>query len=389
VLYGLGVTIGAGIFALIGEILGIAGDFAPFAFLLASILAGASAGSYALLAGRYPKAAGEAVYAQEGFGPTIGRVAGIGVATTGILSSGVVALAFASYLSTIVPLPSWLLALALVVSIAAVAAAGVRTSVFAAAAITLIEVGTLLVVIVAGAPELGDGELWQRVAVWPETWTSWSLVFPAVTVAFFAYIGFEDIVNMAEETVQPGRTLGLAIVITLVVSTVCYVFLATLAVSVGDRIALSDSEAPVAELFAELTGGSPTPIAAIAAIAMVNGVLIQVVMASRVLYGMARAGLITWPWLTKIHETRRTPVNATLLIAGIVSVLVIALPIIELAELTSYVTLAVFSIVNLSLFQIMRRGTERYRFAMAGWGLVAALLCLGLLAGRVVVAVTS
>lgn len=384
VLYGLGVTVGAGIFALVGEILGIAGDFTPLAFAVASILAGASAGSYAILSSRFPRAAGEAVYASEGFGPGVGRIVGIGVATTATLSSAVIALAFASYLSTIVSLPAWLLALALVATTAIVASLGVRTSVVVASVVTILEVGTLATVIVAGAPELGDTELWRRVTTMPSDWASMSVIFAAATVAFFAFIGFEDIVNMAEETVRPARVLAPAIIITLVLTTLFYVVLATLAVAVGDRVALDQSDAPVADLFADLTGGSPTPIAAIAAVAMINGVLIQFVMAGRVLFGMARDGLIASPWLARLHRTRHSPVNATLLIAAIVGGLTIVVPIVELAEFTSFVTLLVFSVVNLSLFQIMRRRTERFRRAMAAWGLVAAFLSIGLLIIRIV-----
>ncbi len=388
VLYGLGVTVGAGIFALIGEILGIAGDFGPLAFVVASILAGASAGSYAILSPRFPRAAGEAVYAREGFGPAAGRIVGIGVALTAVLSSAVISLAFASYLSTIVPLPSWLLALALVGVIAIIASLGVRASVAVAAVVTVLEVGTLAIIIIVGAPELADAELWQRVATLPTDWASVSVVFAAATVAFYAFIGFEDIVNMAEETARP-KVLAPAIIITLVLTTLFYVVLATLAVSVGDRVPLDTSDAPVADLFADLTGGSPTPIAAIAAVAMINGVLIQFVMAGRVLFGMARDGLVKAPWLARLHPSRQSPMNATLLIAAIVAVLIAVIPIVELAEFTSVVTLLVFTVVNLSLFRIMRRRTERFRRVMAAWGLGAAALSIGLLVARAVSLITG
>lgn len=389
VLYGLGVTVGAGIFALIGDILGIAGDFTALAFAVASILAGASAGSYALLSPRFPRAAGEAVYAREGFGPLAGQMVGYGVAATAVLSSAVISLAFASYLSTIVPLPSWLLALLLVGTIAIIASMGVRSSVTVAAVVTVLEVGTLATIIVVGIPELGDAELWQRVTTLPADWANISVVFAAATVAFFAFIGFEDIVNMAEETVRPTAVLAPAIIITLVLTTLFYVVLATLAVAVGDRVPLDQSDAPVADLFADLTGGSPTPVAAIAAVAMINGVLIQFVMASRVLFGMARDGLIKAPWLARLHPTRQSPVRATLLVAAVVAGLTLVVPIVELAEFTSFVTLLVFSVVNLSLFQIMRRRTERFRRVMAAWGLGAAVLSIGLLIIRAVALVTE
>lgn len=384
VLYGVGVTVGAGIFALVGEILGVAGDFTPMAFVVAAVLAGATAGSYAMLSGRFPRAAGAALYAQEGFGPGLARLTGIGVAITGIVSSAVIALAFASYLSTIIPVPGWLLALGLVATMALIASIGIRESVIVAAIVTLLEVGTLILIVAVGLPDLGEASLWGRVTTLPSDWDSMSLVIAAATVAFYAFIGFEDIVNLAEETVRPTRVLAPAIILTLLITTAIYIAVATLAVAVGDRVDLAGSDAPLADLFAELTGGSPTPIAAIAAIAMINGVLIQFVMASRVLFGLAREGLIRPAWLGTLHPTRATPVRATLLIAGFVAALILILPLVSLAQVTSFVTLAVFIVVNLSLFRIMRRRRERGSRFRAIWGLVAGLLSAGVLVGAIV-----
>lgn len=378
VFYGMGVTIGAGIFALIGQILGVAGDLSPLVFLVAAVLAGASAGSYAFLSGRFPKAAGAAVYAKAGFGPGLARVTGIGVAVTGVVSAAVISLAFGSYLGTLIPVPSWVLAVGLLVLLTGVASLGVRESIFLAAGVTVVEVGTLIVIIGAGLPELADAALWSRIAEFP-TIASLGIVLAATTVAFYAFIGFEDIVNMAEETRRPERVMAWAIIITLALTTVVYLAIASIAVAVGDRAPIATSDAPMADLFAALTGGSPAPVAVIAAIAMINGVLIQILMASRVLYGMAREGLLRPAWLGSIQPRRRTPVNATFVVSGAIVVLVLVLPMVRLAEVTSYVTLAVFTVVNLSLWRLSRRSTERGSRFRAIWGLAAASLTLGVL----------
>jgi len=383
VFYGLGVTVGAGIFALIGEILGLAGDFSPFVFLVAAVLAGASAGSYAFLSGRVPKAAGAAVYAMAGFGPGLARITGIGVAVTGVVSAGVVSLAFGSYLGTLVPVPSWLLAVGLLAALTVVACLGVRESIVLAAGVTIVEVGTLLVVIGAGLPELGDAALWSRIATFPDA-ASLGVVLAATTVAFYAFIGFEDIVNMAEETRRPERVMAWAVIITLVVTTLVYLAVASIAVAVGDDAPIATSDAPMADMFAALTGGSPAPIAAIAAVAMINGVLIQIVMASRVLYGMAREGLIGPSWLGVVQPRRQTPVNATLVVAAVIAALVLVLPMVRLAEVTSYVTLAVFTVVNLSLWRLSRRSAERGSRFRALWGFAAATLTIGILVADIV-----
>lgn len=378
VFYGMGVTIGAGIFALIGQILNVAGDLSPLVFLVAAVLAGASAGSYAFLSGRFPKAAGAAVYAKAGFGPGLARVTGIGVAVTGVVSAAVISLAFGSYLGTLIPVPSWVLAVGLLVLLTGVASLGVRESIFLAAGVTVVEVGTLIVIIGAGLPELADAALWSRIAEFPTT-ASLGIVLAATTVAFYAFIGFEDIVNMAEETRRPERVMAWAIIITLALTTVVYLAIASIAVAVGDRAPIATSDAPMADLFAALTGGSPAPVAVIAAIAMINGVLIQILMASRVLYGMAREGLLRPAWLGSIQPRRRTPVNATFVVSGAIVLLVLVLPMVRLAEVTSYVTLAVFTVVNLSLWRLSRRSTDRGSRFRAIWGLAAASLTLGVL----------
>ncbi len=252
VFYGLGVTVGAGIFALIGEILGLAGDFAPLSFVLAGLVAAATARAFAVLARRYPAAAGEAVYASEGFGPLAGQIAGIGVALTGMISSAVISLAFAGYVAAVVPLPAPAIVAALLVAVVAIAIVGIRESVGFAALITVIEVGTLVIVAAVGLPLLADHEAWARLVTLPADRASLDLTVAGAAVAFFAFIGFEDIVNMAEETENPERKLGWAIGITLVVTTLLYVLIATIAAAIPDRAAITGSDAPIADLFAML-----------------------------------------------------------------------------------------------------------------------------------------
>ena len=378
VFYGLGVTIGAGIFALIGEISGLAGDHAPLAFVLAGTMAAATAVSYARLARLHPVAAGEAAYASDGFGPLAGRLAGVGVVISGIVSSSVITLAFANYLRLIVPLPAPVLALAVVTALALIAWVGVRESVGLAALITILEVGTLAVLAVFGLPYLADGEALARATTLPVDPADWSPVFAGVIIAFFAFVGFEDIVNMAEETTAPEKTLGPAIALTLAITMVLYIALALIAMAVPERLAVAQSEAPLATLFTALTGYPGTIIAAIAAVAMLNGILIQIVMASRVLYGMAKKGLAPLP-LARIDAKRQTPVTAIVLVAVIIAGLALFLPLLTLARFTSLIILAVFTLVNFSLWRIASRPGSHER-GWRWWGLGAGALTLAMLA---------
>jgi amino acid transporter len=383
VFYGVGVTIGAGIFALVGEIVHVAGDHAPMAFLLAGLIAAATGFSYALLVGVYPRAAGEAVFVTIGMGPTTGRLVGLGVTLTAIISSAVIAIAFGGYLGTLVPLAQPVMVIGILLVLATVAWLGVRESVAFAAGITLLEVGTLVVIAVAGSPMLADASLWQRVATPPAHSGAWTAVFSASVLAFFAFVGFEDLENMAEETIDPKRVLPKAIALTLLITVVLYVLIAMIAVALPDRGALTGSRAPLAVVFERVTGWSGRPIAAVAAIAMVNGILIQIVMASRVIYGMGRDGLVP-AWLGRIDARRRTPSRAIALITVCIAALALGVPLVGLAQTTSALTLSVFTLVNLALWRIGGRTgaapvLRRWRHA----GLAGALLSAGLLAPEI------
>lgn len=374
VFYGLGVTIGAGIFALIGEILTVSGDAAPMAFLLAGIIAGATGLSYALLVGVLPKAGGDAVFVARGLGPLLGRLAGIGIVATGIVSSAVIALAFAGYAGTLFALPQPVLVTAMMLALTAIACWGVRESVLFAAAITVLEVGTLIVIIVAGAPLLADLPAPATLTGLDRGWIGIAAVVSGAVVAFFAFVGFEDIENMVEETVDPTRAVPRAILWTLVITVVLYVILALVAVSAPGRAEVAGSPAPLAILFEQTTGIGAAPIAAMAAIAMINGILVQVLMASRTLFGMANEGLVPG-WFGHVHPSRRTPLRATLAVSALILVLAFSFPLVGLAQTTSYIVLTVFALVNLSLFAL--GGQSRYPTLRPWrwWGIFAALLC--------------
>ncbi|MHA1554951.1 MAG: APC family permease [Alphaproteobacteria bacterium] len=379
VFYGLGVTVGAGIFALIGDILRLAGDQAPLAFVIAGGIAGATALTYSVLARRYPRAAGEAIYARAGFGPLAGRLAGLGVALTGIVSSGVIAIAFAGYVSSLTGLPTPLLTIAVLVALGALACIGIRASITFAALITVLEIGTLVVIAIGGLPLLADSELWARVLTLPVDRLAFDMTIAAAAIAFFAFIGFEDIVNMAEEARDPERILGPAIGLTLLITIILYVTITTIAVAVPDRAAITGSEAPLADLFAITTGLPAAPIAVMAALAMVNGILVQIVMVSRVLYGMANEGLIP-RWFAAVAPRTRTPARATVFVTVMVGVLALTAPLLALAQLTGYITLTVFTLINLSLWRIAGRESWTGRKWYRWWGLFSGVLAAGLLA---------
>lgn len=353
--YGLGTILGAGIYVLIGEVVANAGMLAPLAFLLASILAGFSAFSYAELGARFPFSAGEAVYVQQAFGRRgLARSVGLLIVGIGVVSSATLVNGFVGYIQVFVNVEPWLAILLLLVALVGVAMWGITQSAWVAALSTVVEMGGLVLVFAVAAPSLQE-----LPAHWEEMLPSWDIavwvgVAAGAFVAFYAFIGFEDIVNVAEEVQQPSRNLPLAVLICLGIATLLYMAIAVVTILEVPLAELSGSDAPLALVYERATGHPPVFISLISLAAVVNGALIQIIMASRVLYGMACQG-----WLpavfASVHQVTRTPLVATSLLGVVILIMALWLPLVTLAELTSLITLTVFSLVNLSLWQVKRR----------------------------------
>lgn len=353
--YGLGTILGAGIYVLIGEVAGNAGMAAPFAFLIAALLATFSALSYAELSARYPLSAGEAIYIWHAFSVrNLSRLVGMMLVLIGLVSGATLVSGFVGYFQVFLPWEGWQIITLLVLALGALAMWGIAESAWVAAITTLVEIGGLLLVVwVAGdnleqlpqrLPEMlpgGDGV------------TTIGLIAGAF-LAFYAFIGFEDIVNVAEEVKQPQRDLPRAVLLSLVIATGLYMLVAVVAVLELPPQALAQSSAPLALVFQHATGEAPLFISAISLAAVINGALIQIIMVSRVLYGMARQGWLP-AWLAEVNATTRTPLYTTILMTSVMLVLALWLPLVTLAELSSLTTLSVFALVNLSLWRIKGR----------------------------------
>lgn len=354
VLYGVGTTVGAGVYGLLGVVAGRAGLSAPVAFLLASVIAAFSALSFAELSARIPRAGGEAVYVHQGFGSVgLARIVGVLAALAGVVSAATVSTAFVGYLGELVAVPYLPAVLGVVLLVGAIAVWGTREAVTIAGLMTVIEVGGLLLVVAfAGDHWLGFPA--RAVEIWPGLDVSaWDGVVGAALIAFFAFLGFEDMVNVAEEVEDVRRTLPLGILLTLGITALLYFLVATSAVLVVDPAELGRSQAPLALVF-ERCGGSPVLLTVIALFAMLNGALIQLVKSSRVVYGMGSMGWIPRVW-SGIHPRTRTPLRATLLVTGLAAVLALAFPLDQLAAITSRITLTTFALANLALVVLKRR----------------------------------
>jgi basic amino acid/polyamine antiporter, APA family len=359
VLYGLGVTIGAGIYVLIGPAAARAGMHAPLAFLGAALLMVPTAASFAELASRMPVAASEAAYVRAGFGSVwAGRVIGLLVIAIAIVSSAAISVGSAGYIRVFLDLPQSILIAAVVVAMGGVAMIGIKESVTFAGIMTLIEVGGLLIIVAAGfLVEPGT------VTRLPEIWTGVASVpilvglLSASLLAVFAFIGFEGIVNVAEEVERPQRNLPRAIFVTLALTTILYCLVAWVArVAVGAKD-LGGTDAPLALAFSRLTGWSPLTMSAIAIIATMNGIIVQMIMASRVIYGLSAEGGLPAA-LGAVNPRTRTPIRATAVTLVVVLLLALLLPLERLADITSRITLVMFAIINLALVAVKMRETE-------------------------------
>jgi basic amino acid/polyamine antiporter, APA family len=351
VLYGTGITIGAGIYVLIGAVAAHAGVYAPWSFLVAAMVMALTVGSYAELSTRYPVSAGEAAYVRAAFNSRLlSTVTGLLTIVVGVVSSSAVTLGSAGYIQQFTELSQWLIVAAVVLSLSAVAAWGILESVLLASVFTLIEVGGLLAIVFAAVhAELPFGS--ALVQPFPFDLATLSGLGFASLLAFFAFIGFEDLANVIEEAKVPHRDIPRAMVLTLVFSTILYVVIAGIAISAVPLAQLSSSPAPLSLVFREVAGVSPATISVIAIVATLNTILAQMTMSARVIYGMARQGDL--PAIAgRVHPRTATPLLATAVIATLVILLALALPFESLAEGTSLATLVVFALVNLSLLRV-------------------------------------
>jgi amino acid transporter len=303
----------------------------------------------------------------------------------GIVSSATLANGFVGYLQVFMHTPHWLAIVTLVIALGLLAGWGISQSVWVATLTTVLELFGLLLVLVLSRDSLV--ELPQR---WPELMPpleggAWLGIMLATFLAFYAFIGFEDMVNVAEEVKNPQRNLPLAIVIALVATTVIYVLIALVAVLAMTPEELARSDAPLASLIEH--SGYPSVVSSIGLIglvAVVNGALIQIIMASRVVYGMAREGIAPVTFAT-VNARTRTPVRATLAVTFVILLMALWLPLVKLAETTSFITLTVFALINLALWRLKVRaphppGIVRYPLWVPVTGFA---LCIGLLLFRI------
>lgn len=381
VLYGVGITIGAGIYVLVGAVAGHSGVYSHWAFVAAAVVMALTVASYAEMATRYPVSAGEAAYVRAAFhSRLLSTATGLLTLATGIVAAAAVTLGGVGYVRQFVALPTATIAVAIVLILGAVAAWGILESVLLAGIFTLIETGGLILLI--GAAMHADLSFMPvLLAMPPLSVPQLSGIAFSSLLAFFAFVGFEDLANVVEEAKVPHRDVPRAMALTLLITSVLYILVAAISVSAVSPGELAHSPAPLSLVFRKVAGISPAAFNAIAVVATLNTILAQMTMASRVIYGMARLGDLPAVF-GRVHLRTGTPLIATAFVVGLVIVLALLFPLERLAESTSLATLTTFALVNLSLLRI-KLGKEpsavphvQVGFWVPALGLITCLLMI-------------
>ena len=355
VLYGLGVTIGAGIYVLVGIAAGRSGMHAPIAFALAALIMGLSAASFAELGTRMPVSASEAAYVEKAFNRRwFSLLTGLLVIITAVVSAATISAGSVGYIGVFLPWePTWIIA-GVVITMGLIACVATVHSISFAGLMTLIEVAGLVLIVGAGLSQ-GSELLTRLPEMWPGSALSgWTGVASTALIAVFAFIGFEHLVNIAEEMKAPLRTLPRALFLTLGLTAVIYGLVVWVAVTAVPPAELAASPAPLALVFERLTGLPLITLSAIAIVATLNGVIVHMIMIARVVYGLAQQGNLP-AVLGTLNRATGTPLLATAIGAALVLFFALAVPLEGLAKLTSQGTLVLFAIVNLALIRIKLR----------------------------------
>ncbi|MES2763499.1 MAG: amino acid permease [Bacteroidota bacterium] len=355
IFFGVGSILGAGIYTLIGKVAGQSGNFIWLSFLIASFCALCTAFSYAELSAAFPKAGGEYVYAKKAFGKKTGTFLGITISFNGIISGATVAIGFAGYFSTLVNIPMLIGSLGIIGLIFLVNISGIRQSSGINIAFTLIEASGLFFMIYAAFPSIGEINYLEMPA------TGINGILAASALAFFAYIGFEDIVKLAEETKNPEKTIPKALFISSIIVFSIYTLVAICAVSAIPHAELGKSNSPLADVIGKTYGKTGIIIISIIALfATSNTILSNMLGSSRVLLTMAQETTF-FKRLSYVSPKRKTPIAALVLILIIMLAFALIGKIETIARIATIFIFITFIIVNLSVIVLRIREKEMIR----------------------------
>ena len=359
---GIGIILGAGIYVLVGEAAGDAGNGVWLAFVIAAIVAAPTGLAFAELAAMFPEAGASSAYAREALGTRFGFITGWLDLAVSIVGAAAVAIGFGRYFDDLLTGGTAPVAIAALIACGVITYIGVREMITVAVIFTVLEAIGLLIVIAVGIPEIGGVSLFEIEG-------GWLGVLGAASLVYFAYQGFEEIATLSEETVNPTRNIPRAIVISVIVTTTLYVLVAVVAVSALPWQILAESNAPLADVVAAASNGRlADAISAIALFATFNTVLLLIGTGARLTYGMANRRLLPVV-LARVSATRETPWIATLTITLLAIMLASTGDISFVAQVTNFSVFGLFALVNGSVIALRIRRPDVPRPFQIPWNI--------------------
>jgi basic amino acid/polyamine antiporter, APA family len=369
---GVGIIIGAGIYVLLGAATAHAGPLVWAAFLIAAVLSALTGLSYAELSSMFPSAAGEYEYTRHAMPEWIAFVVGWTMIVGLVVAAATVSIGFARYLGYFIDVTPRTASVGLFAAVSGMAMIGVKQSARLTVGLSAVQVGGLVLVAAIGLPHIGDVNLFSGAGV--------GGVVGAAALVFFAFIGFDEVITLGEETRDPTRTVPRALLFALGLSTLLYVAVAIAAVGVLGAEELAASPRPLADVMAHVLGDrGATVVAAIAIMTTMNTTLLALTAASRVMYGMAKAGALPGS-LALVHRTRRTPMRAIAAVALVAAAFAISGDFTVIAAVTDFAVYVVFLAVNGTVIILRRSHSEMPRPFAVAWAIrgVPVLPVLGL-----------
>ncbi|MBU2561338.1 MAG: APC family permease [Nanoarchaeota archaeon] len=343
-MYILGVIIGAGIYVIIGKAAGIAGNSIWLAFLIAALISACTGLSYAELSSTFPYDAAEYVYTERAFKD---RRFSFGIGwlklVTHIIGTSAVALGFGGYLAHLTGINFILCALLLLFVLTLINLVGVKQAVWIDIIMVVVAIIGLIIVIGFGASSLHSFDFYLEMPSGTEG------IITAAALVFFAFLGFENVGNIGEEVKDPKKTLPRALIISVIVSTILYVLVAVIAVSVVPWNELGTSTSPLSDVMTALLGSKAGILMAVMALAATGSTVLGLLIGtSRMVYGMAEEKTLPGIFL-KVSRKRRVPYVAIILVALACAIFVIPGDITSVAFLTDFGALFLFMVINLCL----------------------------------------
>ena len=368
-LFVAGTLLGAGIYAIIGEVAGETGGALWAAFLAAALLAVPTLFAYMELITKFPRAGGAGLYAAKAFGrPWLTIMVTVGIAASALTSAATSARAFADgYLGAFLDVPALPVAIGLLVGLSVLNFLGISESMRATAVMAVITVAGLLLVVAVGAISLaqGGGDVSRLTDVGGDAAVPLA-VLGGAALAFFAFVGFEDTAQIAEEVENPRRSLPFAMLGGVGLTTVVYLLVAVAASVVLPADELAGSDGPLLQVVESASAVPGEVIAGIALIALTKTALVQLVAASRLVYGIADRGLLPKA-LARVHEGRRTPWVSVVLVGAVAVLLVSTGDLSGLADTTVMLLLTVFVLVDISVLRLRSVQVDHDHLRVPTW----------------------